>query len=183
MPHNISTNDRSYLDVSVLFNWLMASKASYNKPASAFIKEVENGKFSIVISDLALNEFAKTVKNTLVKNGYTNPESWTKKIHECMDRIFKLSGNVTIIPWHITAKDDINYPFLQVSSSAYNLMLKYSGHTIQNRSGQNMHKGLSTADTLHVALARMLKCSMIVTSDKDFEEVEEIPCKRPEDLI
>ncbi|MDA7944432.1 MAG: PIN domain-containing protein [Nitrosopumilus sp.] len=183
MSHNMhDTDGRSYVDASVLFNWLMSDGTPSNEHASAFIKGVENGRFAVIISDLALNEFAKTIKNTLVKNGDIDPESWTKKISNCMEKIFTLHGDVMIIPLQ-TSSVKHNFPFSWISSTAYNLMLKYPGRTIQNRSGRHIHRGLSTADTLHVALACALKCSLIVTSDKDFDEVEEISCKRPEEFI
>ena len=177
-----SISDSIYVDANVLVNWLVPDNSQDSRHASSFIEAVENKKLTAVITELTLNEFAKVLRVILVKQGYTNPQYWAEQLDICMNRIYQLPDNVQMISSNSISSDGKNYQFFDITSDAYGFIMKYPGKTKQMKKHKE-HNGLSTVDTLHIAIACKLGCSIIVTSDKGFEDVKEIRCKRPEELL
>ena len=56
-------NNRIYIDTNVLINWLFGVTATTLKPATDFIKDIENGRYTGVISYLTLNELLKVMRH------------------------------------------------------------------------------------------------------------------------
>jgi len=169
-------NNRIYIDTNVLYNWLFSKNFTDLIPAKKFMKDVEDGKYIGIISDFTLNELRKIIRNQLVNKGIEDPTIWNTREQEAITKIYQIKKeNVEIVSGEIP-NDDIKNDelFSKVSDRAYVLMGKYSGKVItENRIKK--HKGLSTADTIHVALAQNFSCSKIASFDGDFGNLSEIP--------
>ena len=168
-------NNRVYIDTNVLFNWLFGVKATTAKPATDFIKDVENGKYVGIISDVTLNELVKIIRNIMVERGQTDPASWERKKKEAIRKIYAIKKEqIEIVSGTINdcEKSEDDLVFGKISDQAYNIIQKYPGVAKWDDSEKKTkHKGMSTADTFHVILAKIFNCDKIASFDSDFKEV------------
>lgn len=135
------------------------------------MKDVENGKYKGIISDLTLNELRKVIRYQLVKKGVTDPEGWSLAERKALDSIYAIKKeNIEIVSGEIPPEDiKSNELFSKVSDKAYSLMMKYPGKVIKPVREEE-HKGLSSVDTFHIVLAQNFKCTKIASFDGDFAE-------------
>lgn len=59
--------NRLYIDTNVLYDWLFDDDTSEEKHATSFIRNVQDGKYTGIVSDLALNELIKVIRSTMVR--------------------------------------------------------------------------------------------------------------------
>lgn len=169
-------NNRVYIDTNVLYNWLFSNDPADSTSATKFMSDVEDGKYVGIISDFTLSELRKVIRNQLVRKGIEDPAVWSRKEQEAITRIYQIEEeNVEVVSGempHDGIKND--EPFSRVSGRAYVLMGKYPGKAIAVHRTKK-HKGLSTADTIHVVLAQNFGCGKIASFDRDFGGLSEIP--------
>lgn len=166
-------NNRIYIDTNVLINWLFGVTATTVKPATDFIKDVENGRYKGVISYLTLNELLKVIRNIMVQQGKTDPALWKSKGKDAINKIYKIKKDNMEIVSGITTdckKSGDELLFGKISDQAYTVMEKYPGRTLQGVREKDKHKGMSTVDTFHVILAKIFNCDKIASFDDDFQE-------------
>ena len=167
-------NNRVYIDTNVLINWLFGVKATTAKPATDFIKDIENGRYKGVISFLTLNELLKVIRNLMVERGKTDPTFWERKGNEAIDKIYRIKKeNIEIVSGTTTdcEKSEDELLFGKISDQAYTVMEKYPGGILQKVGEKDKHDGMSTVDTFHVILAKIFNCDKIASFDGDFKEV------------
>ena len=170
---------RIYIDSNILLNWLFGVSTTKVKPSSDFLNEVIAGKFEGIITSLTLNEVIKVTRNIMTGNGKTEPGYWKSKEKEAMRKIFELPAKNVIISNDVLenlelSEDELN--FEKISDEALTLIKKYQGSTKINEDGKTEHDGLSTVDSLHLAIAKKIACDKIATADADFKETEaELP--------
>lgn len=165
--------ERIYIDTNVLLYWLLPSRTATAKPCTDFIKDVESGsKYLGVISNFALNEMIKGIRNILVTRNQTDAAYWKRKIDLALYAIYELNENFTIVSGTAEeAGSDANMSFGAISIEATNIIKNHPG-TVRTHSRRGVvHDGLSPADTLHVVLAKRMNCSHIATFDNDFDEL------------
>ncbi len=167
--------ERIYIDTNVLLYWLLPSRTATAKPCTDFIKDIESGrKYLGIISNFALNEMIKGIRNILVTRNKTDVAYWKNKVDLALHAIYELNENFMIVSG--TAKEvdsGVSMNFGAVSIEATSLIKKYPG-TVQAHSKRGViHDGLSPADTLHAVLAKRMNCSQIATFDNDFDELSD----------
>ena len=166
---------RIYVDTNVLLYWLLPSRPATAKPCTDFMRDVESGgKYLGIISNLALNEMIKGIRNILVAGNKTDAACWRSEVDRALHAIYELNENFVIVSG--TAEEagpDASMSFGAMSVEATNLIKDHEG-TARTRSGRGtVHDGLSTADTLHAVLAKRMNCSQIATFDNDFDELSD----------
>lgn len=94
----VFTQQRIYIDTNVLYNWLFGASTRTVKPATGFIKDVEDGKYIGVISDITLNELYRIVRNLLVRAGKNDHGIWKRKQDEAIRKIYRIKkGQIEIV--------------------------------------------------------------------------------------